>query len=179
MSAATTIAALAQAVGSALHAQGLVLTTAESCTAGGVAYAITGVPGSSQWFEHGFVVYANHAKEQMLGVAPRILRRDGAVSEAVARALALGALRVARAQVAVAISGIAGPQGGSARKPVGTVCFAWALQRAVATPPWVRSQTAHFAGDRAAVRTQSIVAALAGVVDILAQPAQEPQRSEA
>jgi nicotinamide-nucleotide amidase len=157
------IAALAGELGALLATQGLVAVTAESCTAGGVAYAITQVPGSSAWFDRGMVVYSNAAKQQMLGVPAAYLRDYGAVSEPVARAMALGALRHSMAQLAVAVTGIAGPGGGSAEKPVGMVCFAWALQQDAAAAPRVSAATRQFAGDRAAVRTASIVAALDGM----------------
>ena len=158
---------LAQDVGSLLAAQGLVLVTAESCTAGGVAYAVTQVPGSSAWFDRGMVVYSNEAKLRMLGVPPAYLRDYGAVSEPVARAMALGALQHSAAHVAIAVTGIAGPDGGTPDKPVGTVCFAWAQRRDAGAAPWVRTATRHFSGDRAAVRTQSIAEALAGMKETL------------
>lgn len=145
------------------------LTTAESCTAGGVAYAVTLSPGSSQWFDRGFVTYANDAKMQVLGVAPAYLRDFGAVSEPVARAMALGALSHSNAQVAVAVTGIAGPEGATESKPVGTVCFAWAIRRDPAQPAWVRTETRRFDGDRSAVRTQSIVTALESLIGLLKQ----------
>ncbi len=145
------------------------LTTAESCTAGGVAYAVTLSPGSSQWFDRGFVTYANDAKMQVLGVAPAYLRDFGAVSEPVARAMALGALSHSNAQVGVAVTGIAGPAGASEIKPVGTVCFAWAIRRDPAQSAWVRTETRRFDGDRNAVRTQSIVAALESLIGLLKQ----------
>lgn len=158
--------ALAREIGTRLAAEGLVLTTAESCTAGGVAYAVTQVPGSSAWIDRGYIVYSNEAKQRMLGVSAAILREHGAVSEPVAQAMALGALAQghARAALALAVTGIAGPDGGTPEKPVGTVCFAWALQRNPSVPPRVRTETRHFSGDRAAVRTQSIAAALEGVL---------------
>ena len=159
--------ALARELGARLAAQGLVLATAESCTAGGVSYAVTQVPGSSAWFDRGFVVYSNEAKQRMLGVAQAYLRDYGAVSEPVARAMALGALAQSHAHAAVAVTGIAGPDGGSPAKPVGTVCFAWALRRDPTVPPWARTVTRHFEGDRAAVRTQSIAEAMAGLIDCL------------
>ena len=158
---------LAQDAGRLLAAHGLVLVTAESCTAGGIAYAITQVPGSSAWFDRGMVVYSNEAKQAMLGVPAGTLRDCGAVSEPVARAMALGALQHSTAQVAVSVTGIAGPGGGSAQKPVGTVCFGWALRRPPEANPVVQTMTQHFAGNRAAVRTQSIVVALEGVQRIL------------
>lgn len=166
---AETLARLSARLGQALSEQHLMLATAESCTAGGIAFAVTLTPGSSRWFDRGFVTYTNESKQQMLGVAPAYLRDFGAVSEPVARAMALGALTQSTAQVAVAVTGVAGPDGGSESKPVGTVCFAWAIRREPAQPAWVRTQTSRFDGDRAAVRTQSIVLALETLVGLLAQ----------
>lgn len=160
---------LSTRLGQALRAQHLTLATAESCTAGGIAYAVTLTPGSSQWFDRGFVTYSNESKLQLLGVAPAYLRDFGAVSEPVARAMALGALTQSAAQVSVAVTGIAGPDGGSEVKPVGTVCFAWAIRRDPAQPAWVKTETRRFEGDRAAVRTQSIVLALETLVVLLTQ----------
>ena len=159
---------LAHRLGSALRAQHLMLATAESCTAGGVAYAITIVPGSSGWYDRGFITYSNEAKMQMLGVSAAYLRDFGAVSEPVARAMALGALSHG-AQVSLAVTGIAGPDGGSSGKPVGTVCFAWAIRRDPSSAPWVKTQTEHIAGDRNAVRTRSIVVALETLIGLLEQ----------
>jgi len=160
---------LSAQLGQALRAQHLTLATAESCTAGGVAYAVTMTPGSSLWFDRGFITYANESKMQVLGVAPAYLRDFGAVSEPVARAMALGALTQSAAQVAVAVTGVAGPDGGSAAKPVGTVCFAWAIRRDPAQSAWVKTQTRRFEGDRAAVRTQSIDCALETLIGLLSQ----------
>lgn len=165
---------LPQQLGERLAARGLRLVTAESCTAGGVAYAVTQVAGSSAWFDRGFVTYSNEAKRDQLGVAAALLRAHGAVSEPVARAMALGALAASEATVAVAITGIAGPAGGSAEKPVGTVCFAWAIGGGAGDVPWTRTETRRFDGDRAAVRTQAIVAALAGLVDAVAATGARP-----
>jgi nicotinamide-nucleotide amidase len=159
--------ALAQGLGRLLQAQRLVLVTAESCTAGGVAYAVTQVPGSSAWFDRGMVVYSNDAKQRMLGVPTAYLRDFGAVSEPVARAMAIGALQHSSAQAALAVTGIAGPDGGTPGKPVGTVCFAWALRRDTAAAPWAQTTTRHFDGDRAAVRTHSIIEALDGMILLL------------
>jgi nicotinamide-nucleotide amidase len=161
------IAQLARALGEALRARRLWLATAESCTAGGVAYAVTQVAGSSQWFDRGFVSYSNAAKRQLLGVNAADLRLHGAVSEPVARAMARGALAGSDAHLAVGITGIAGPGGGSADKPVGTVCFSWALRRAGETR--LRTETRRLAGDRAAVRTQAIIVALEGLLQMLAE----------
>lgn len=156
------LAQLAQQVGVALQAAGLSLATAESCTGGWVAQEITAIAGSSQWFERGFVTYSNEAKQDMLGVAPDTLARYGAVSPQVARAMVLGALGHSRAQVALAITGIAGPGGGSTEKPVGTVCFAWARQ---GQEP--RLLNTLFSGDRLAVRQQAVRCALLGILTLL------------
>lgn len=163
---ATQLLDLARRLGVALDLRGLVLSTAESCTAGGVAYAITQVPGSSRWFDAGLVVYANAAKRRLLGVSAQDLRRHGAVSEAVACAMVRGALGTGRARAALAVTGIAGPDGGSVDKPVGTVWFAWAL-RSGRAPARLQARRCHFDGDRAAVRTQAIAQALAGMIDML------------
>lgn len=153
---------LASAVGEAAKARGIRIATAESCTGGLVAGAITDVAGSSDWFERGFVTYSNDAKREQLGVAQSTLDARGAVSEAVAAEMAVGALRASRADLAVAITGVAGPGGGTATKPVGMVCFAWATRRAPA-----RTETANFAGDRTAVREASVERALRGLLDAL------------
>jgi nicotinamide-nucleotide amidase len=160
---------LAERLGAALRAQHLTLATAESCTAGGIGFAVTLVPGSSGWYDRGFITYSNEAKQQMLGVSPAYLRDFGAVSEPVARAMALGALSQSAAQVALAVTGIAGPDGGSPEKPVGMVCFAWALRRDPGAAPWVKTETRRLDGDRAAVRTQSIVIALETMIGLLKQ----------
>jgi nicotinamide-nucleotide amidase len=160
---------LAEKLGAALRAQHLMLATAESCTAGGIGFAVTLVPGSSAWYDRGFITYSNEAKQQVLGVSPAYMRDFGAVSEPVARAMALGALSHSAAQVALAVTGIAGPEAGSDAKPVGTVCFAWALRRDPATAPWVKTETRKLEGDRAAVRTQSIVIALETLVGLMKQ----------
>jgi nicotinamide-nucleotide amidase len=137
------------------------LATAESCTGGMVAAACTDVSGSSAWFERGFVTYSNAAKADMLGVDGALIARDGAVSESVARAMAAGALTHSRAQVSLAVTGVAGPTGGSDAKPVGTVWFAWA------TPHGITSEVQHFAGDRAAVRQATVRHALHQLVTLL------------
>lgn len=161
---------LALELGAQLQERRMKLASAESCTAGGVAYAVTQVPGSSAWFDRGLVVYSNQSKIELLAVAPELLDMHGAVSEAVARAMALGALRNSAAQATLAVTGIAGPDGGSADKPVGTVCFAWVLQPEGAASPRISTRTRHFDGDRAAVRTQSIAEALEGLSRILLRP---------
>jgi len=146
----------------ALKRQGLMLATAESCTGGWVAQVITSVAGSSEWFERGFVAYTNLAKREMLGVSTTILSRYGAVSEQTARAMAEGALTHSHAQVALAITGIAGPSGGTPEKPVGTVCFAWAVKKRDTI-----SRKHVFTGDREAVRRQSVAMALQGLLEYL------------
>lgn len=155
---------LARRLGAVLSRHRLMLVTAESCTGGGIAAAVTSVAGSSAWFERGFVTYSNLAKREQLGVPEATLLAHGAVSEAAVREMAAGALRHSAAQVAVAVSGIAGPGGGSPDKPVGMVCLAWGGAGAP-----VRSETRHFQGDRAAVQRQSVAAALAGVIDLVEQ----------
>lgn len=153
---------LSEQVGEALHQRGRMLATAESCTGGWIAEAVTAVAGSSQWFERGFVTYSNEAKGELLGVRAETLSQHGAVSEATVREMAEGVLAHSRAQVAVAVSGIAGPGGGSLDKPVGTVCLAWAGKGMV-----TRSLRTLFAGNREAVRRQAVVTALQGVLDLL------------
>jgi nicotinamide-nucleotide amidase len=150
--------ALVARLGRALTARQWTVATAESCTGGLIAAAITGVAGSSAWFDRGFVTYSNEAKVQMLGVRAETLARHGAVSEATAREMAAGALAGSRADLAVAVTGVAGPAGGTPEKPVGMVCFAWARRDGP-----IEARTAHFAGDRAAVRAAAVAAALEGL----------------
>lgn len=149
---------LAERIGSALCGDGLTLATAESCTGGWVSQCLTAVAGSSVWFERGFVTYSNAAKSELLGVDAALIEAHGAVSEAVARAMAAGALARSRAQVSVAVTGVAGPTGGSTDKPVGTVWFGWA------TPAGVFAEHRRFDGDRAAVRQATVAHALAGLL---------------
>lgn len=163
------IVALSKELGAHLLEQHLMVATAESCTAGGIAYAITQTPGSSQWFDRGFITYSNASKQQGLGVSNAYLRDFGAVSEPVARAMALGALTHSQAQITVAVTGVAGPGGGTPEKPVGMVCLAWAIKRDPTSAPWVRTATRNFTGDRAAVRTQAIIEALEGLIGLLKQ----------
>jgi nicotinamide-nucleotide amidase len=155
------LANLAAAVGAKVRGAGLMLATAESCTGGLIAAAITETAGASNWFERGFVTYSNRAKEDMLGVPEDVLEKFGAVSEQTAQAMAQGALRNSRAQIAVAITGVAGPGGGTDNKPVGMVCFAWALSHLSFL------ETKHFSGGREAVRLASAEHALRGVQKIL------------
>ncbi|BFM06150.1 CinA family protein [Halioxenophilus aromaticivorans] len=154
---------LAQDLGSRLLNMGLTVTTAESCTGGGVASAITNIPGSSTWFEMGFVTYSNQAKVKLLGVSPETLEQHGAVSEAVVREMAIGALQQSGANVAAAVSGIAGPTGGSEEKPVGTVWLAWACD----FKPEVVVLGHHFNGGRSEVRNQAVMAALRGISEMI------------
>jgi len=154
--------ALATALGQALLGRGLSVATAESCTGGLIAGAITAVAGSSGWFDRGFITYSNDAKIGMLGVRAETLAAHGAVSEAVAAEMAAGALAHSRADLAIAVTGIAGPDGGTPAKPVGTVCFAWARRgRALA------AATHRLPGDRAAVRAATVRVALQGLLDRL------------
>ena len=154
--------ALLHAVAEALRVNGWMLATAESCTGGWIAKLCTDLAGSSVWFERGFVTYSNEAKQDMLGVQAATLAQYGAVSEAVTAEMAAGVLQHSRAQVAVSVSGIAGPGGGTATKPVGTVCFGWAVQGGE-----VRTATRTFQGDREAVRYQAVQYALNGVLQAL------------
>jgi len=156
---------LAECLGRQLEARGWSLVTAESCTGGGIAEAITRVPGSSAWFERGFVSYSNQAKVEMLGVSEATLADHGAVSEAVAREMAAGALAHSHAAISVAVTGIAGPGGGTVDKPAGTVWLGWAC---AGREP--RAECQHFTGDRQAVRGQTIAAALAGLAALLEGP---------
>lgn len=152
---------LSRKVGKILKSKNHTLVTAESCTGGWVAQAVTSVAGSSGWFERGYVTYSNAAKREELGVPRKTLERHGAVSEETARAMARGALRRSRGTVALSVTGIAGPGGGSPGKPVGTVCFAFARGRRI------RSETKRFKGSRNRVRRQSVIHALRGMLKCL------------
>jgi nicotinamide-nucleotide amidase len=153
---------LAEQIGAKLRSYGMMMSTAESCTGGWVGQALTAVPGSSYWYDRGFITYSNEAKQELLKVSADTIARHGAVSEAVAREMALGALAHSRAKVALAVSGVAGPAGGSEAKPVGTVCFAWA-----GWEEGVRCITRHFDGDRQTVRAQAVEDALLGLLHML------------
>jgi nicotinamide-nucleotide amidase len=141
-----------------LSARGLKLATAESCTAGWIAKCCTDLAGSSAWFERGFVSYSNAAKQQLLAVESSVLDREGAVSEAVARQMAGGAVTNSEADVSIAVTGIAGPDGGTAKKPVGTVWFGWGLANGE-----VQAECVCFDGDREAVRRHTVLHALEGL----------------
>jgi len=145
-----------------LHRAGLIMATAESCTGGWVAKVLTDIIGSSEWFDCSFVTYSNQAKQGMLGVRAETLERHGAVSDAVVREMVAGALARSRADLALSVSGIAGPGGGSAEKPVGTVWFAW--QRRDGEPV---TACHRFEGDRDGVRRQAVVMALQGLRALL------------
>ena len=153
---------LAKRLGRRLKAKRETLVTAESCTGGWVAQAVTSVAGSSDWFERGFVTYSNAAKRELLGVRQSTLKKHGAVSEQAAVEMAQGALARSKATVALAVTGIAGPGGGSREKPVGMVCFAWAHEKNL------KSETRRFSGNRESVRRQSVIRALEGVLETLA-----------
>ena len=152
------LARLAARVGRRLLGSRYEMATAESCTGGWIAKALTDVAGSSQWFNEGFVTYSNESKALRLGVPQSVLVKHGAVSEAVARAMAVGALKRSQAQVAVAVTGIAGPGGATPGKPVGTVWLAWAERRGAGIH--VAVQLKHFRGDREAVRRKTVRTAL-------------------
>ena len=150
LSNSQTLTTIAQQLGEILCKKNAKLTTAESCTGGGISEAITAVSGSSQWFEFGFVTYANSAKQQLLGVSKEALDKDGAVSEQVVEQMAQGAIQQSQADYAIAVSGIAGPDGGTEDKPVGTVWVCWQ------TPTRSWTQQLMLSGDRQAVRTAAI-----------------------
>jgi nicotinamide-nucleotide amidase len=153
---------LANKLGRKLKRTRAVLVTAESCTGGWAAQVITSVAGSSDWFERGFVTYSNDAKRELLGVRHSTLKKHGAVSEQTALEMARGALARSKGTVALAVTGIAGPGGGSRDKPVGMVCFAWVDDKNM------KSDTRHFSGNRDSVRRQSVIHALEGVLKTLA-----------
>jgi len=156
----TVLYELAERAGRALARRNLMVATAESCTGGWVSEAITMVPGSSEWFERGFVTYTYISKREMLGVNEQTLAQYGAVSEAVVREMAQGALKFSHAQVSLAVSGTAGPNGGTPDKPVGTVCFAWCVKDG---EPY--SERRYFPGDREEVRRQSVAHALTVLIE--------------
>jgi nicotinamide-nucleotide amidase len=158
--------ALSGKVGDALKSRKMMMAAAESCTGGWIGQAVTMVPGSSKWFDRGFVTYPNDAKQDMLGVTGATLKDFGAVSEQTVREMVAGALGRSKAQVAVAVSGIAGPDGGTKAKPVGTVMLAWGLKDGA-----IRAQSVHFMGERDSVRRQTVFAALEGVLTLLGEKA--------
>jgi nicotinamide-nucleotide amidase len=153
---------LCEQLATRLVARDWMLTTAESCTGGLIAGTCTDLAGSSNWFERGFVTYSNAAKTELLGVDAALITQDGAVSESVVRAMAQGAIERSRAQVSVAVTGVAGPTGGSKDKPVGTVWLGWSVDGIIT------SELMRFDGDRAAVRAQTVQHALATLLKLLA-----------
>lgn len=156
------IAILAAEVGASLKRHGYLLSTAESCTGGAVANAITDIPGSSEWFDCGFITYSSESKREILGVTQDSLVNHGAVSEVVVRQMVTGALRHSRSEVALAVSGIAGPTGATSGKPIGTVWLAWGIKGG---PPIACLHYLH--GDRTEIRKRSTLLALQGILDLL------------
>jgi len=156
-----TLLNLAHELGIALKNKGWNLALAESCTGGWAAQSVTAIAGSSAWFDRGFVTYSNLAKQQMLGVGADTLEQYGAVSKQTAEEMALGAIAHSSADISAAITGIAGPEGGSAEKPVGTVCFGWSCKNGQ-----ILTQTEVFSGDREAVRRQAVKTALTGLLQL-------------
>ncbi|MGO4307298.1 MULTISPECIES: CinA family protein [unclassified Cupriavidus] len=161
MSVSRLLDLLAIQAGAALAERSLMLATAESCTGGLVAAAITDVSGSSGWFERGFITYSNEAKTTMIGVPAKLIRDHGAVSEEVAHAMAEGALLNSRAQVSLSITGVAGPGGGTSEKPVGMVCFGWSNRITTLT------ETQRFKGDRGQIRRQAAEHAMRGLLELI------------
>ena len=157
------ILTLASQLGKLLEARDLKITTAESCTGGGISEAITAISGSSAWFEYGFVTYANSAKQTLLGVSSKSLEAYGAVSEQVVMEMALGALERSGADIAIAVRGIAGPGGGSLEKPIGTVWLAWAKRG-----EGVSASMFSLTGDRLQVRSQAVAEGMLGAIRNLA-----------
>ena len=153
---------LAKQVGLALTRQGLMLASAESCTGGWLGQIVTSIPGSSTWYQSGFITYTANSKQKMLGISTKTLKEYGEVSEQMARDMAHGVVTKSGAQVSVSITGIAGPGGGTTKKPVGMVCFAWEMK-----DNHMRSETRHFSGDREAVRQQSVAVAMQGLITLL------------
>lgn len=150
---------LAQAIGNQLHGKGIMLATAESCTGGWVGKVITDIVGSSSWFDRGFITYTNQAKQEMLGVSAETLAANGAVSEETVCEMVRGALKHSHADIALGITGIAGPGGATAKKPVGTVWIAWGNKDG-----YLHSEQHHFTGEREEVRREAVACALDGVL---------------
>lgn len=154
---------MAHLLGQKLHEKGWMLTTAESCTGGWLAQLITAIPGSSAWFDRGFITYSNQSKQDMLGVSAESLETHGAVSEETVQEMAAGALKNSRAHISASISGIAGPGGGTRQKPVGMVCNGWATADGMTL-----STTCRLSGDREEIRSRAVAAALRGLIELLA-----------
>lgn len=153
---------LSAQAGQLLKQKGWMLASAESCTGGWVGQLITAIPGSSHWYDRGFITYTNLAKQEMLGVSEATLETHGAVSEETVKEMAQGALERSRAQITVSLSGIAGPGGGTPKKPVGTVCIGWATRDGK-----VLSTTCRLGGDREEIRSRAVAAALRGLIELL------------
>jgi nicotinamide-nucleotide amidase len=153
---------LSERVGQLLGRRGWLLTTAESCTGGWVGQVITAVAGSSAWYDRGFITYTNRSKQELLGVSSTTLERFGAVSEETVQEMAQGALKNSQAQISVSLSGIAGPGGGTPKKPVGAVCIGWAT-----VDGGVISTACRFGGDREEIRSRAVAAALRGLIELL------------
>jgi nicotinamide-nucleotide amidase len=153
---------LSEQLGHLLKQKNWMLASAESCTGGWVGQTVTAVAGSSQWYERGFITYTNLSKQEMLDVPAATLEAHGAVSEETVREMARGALRHSRAQISVSVSGIAGPGGGTPKKPVGTVCLGWAT-----TDGTLLSTTCRLGGDREEIRARAVAAALRGLIELL------------
>ncbi|MEX2354035.1 MAG: CinA family protein [Gammaproteobacteria bacterium] len=158
----TPLVYLLEQLGSKLLAHRMMVVVAESCTGGGIARALTSLPGSSSWFERGFVTYSNASKQELLGVSADTLATSGAVSEETAMEMAEGALHNSHAGISVAVTGIAGPDGGTEDKPVGMVCFAWSVSGGETI-----TATTVFSGDREEVREQAVLMAVQGLLDRL------------
>jgi nicotinamide-nucleotide amidase len=153
---------LAEQLGGLLKSRAMMLATAESCTGGWTAERITAIPGSSAWFDCGFITYSNQSKQEMLGVSAATLEKFGAVSEETVLEMAVGALKHSRAQASLSISGVAGPGGGTRNKPVGTVCIAWAVEDRAPV-----STTCRLSGDREEIRSRAVASALRGLIELL------------
>lgn len=153
---------LAKELGEILVQRGFMLASAESCTGGWVGQAVTSVPGSSKWYERGFITYSNNSKSEMLGVSLFSLEKFGAVSEQIAAEMAAGAISSSRAQVSIAVTGIAGPGGATEGKPVGKICHSWAIKDGLA-----RTSVCFLEGDRESIRIQAVAIALQGTIDLL------------
>lgn len=153
---------MAATLGQKLQEKGWILTTAESCTGGWLAQLITAIPGSSAWFDRGFITYSNQSKQDMLGVSAETLEAHGAVSEETVQEMAAGALKHSRAQISASISGIAGPGGGTRQKPVGMVCNGWATSDGMTL-----ATTCRLSGDREEIRSRAVASALRGLIELV------------
>ncbi len=153
---------LAKELGEILIQRGFMLVSAESCTGGWIGQTVTSIPGSSKWYERGFITYSNNSKSEMLGVSHRSLEKFGAVSEQIATEMAAGAISSSRAQISIAVTGIAGPGGATKGKPVGMICHSWAIKDGLA-----RTAACLLEGDRESIRKQAVAIALQGAINLL------------